>query len=336
MNAAHGRATRATKDTQQVASGTTRRRLSIPNPVSSAREVLAIVRELSLEELRDEALRLPRIAVIARTVDEAREQAERIFGPQARQHVVAQGEDEPWPPRADVVLVERGSRPRRLAGGEAVVEFSAADPVEPLRQTLLRARDDIELPLGRTFPVFRQAAALYVVNTTARVNGQFALVSNIPALVPVVGGVLAAGADTIVLTKNQLMMLYKLAAIHGRDVNNRFRIYQEMIPVVGAGLVWRTVARELAAMLPFAAGTVPKVAIAVAGTYAVGMGAHLYYVEGRPVSGSRARELYRQALDELGRFQRGATPAAGAAGVGEDDRYVIDVDYRSGSSAGMP
>lgn len=312
------------------------RRRMIPNPVSSARELMSVIRELSLDELRDAALRVPRVAVIGPTIKDARAAAVYVFGAEAAQLVVAQDDSEPWPQRADIVLVDRRVRPTRVGGSEHVIEFSSGEPVEAIRSAVIRAGDDFELSLGRTFPALRHAAALHVVNTTSRVNGQFALVSNIPALIPLVGGVLAAGADTIVLTKNQLMMIFKLAAIHGQDVHDRFRIYREMVPVVGAGLVWRTVARELAALVPFAAGTVPKVAIAVAGTYAAGMAAHVYYLEGKRASATRMRAFYQQALDELVKrplFLRShgqkSLPTA-------SNPVVIDADYRSDSSVGMP
>lgn len=298
------------------------------------------MREMSFDDLRDAALRQPRVAVIARNVDEARATAVEVFGPEAPELVVAQGEDEAWPTAADIVLVDRRARPANGRGHyERVVEFSSDEPVERIRQAVVRVGDDMELALGRAFPVLRQPAAMQVVNVTSRVNGQFALASNLPALVPVVGGLLAAGADTIVLTKNQLMMIYKLAAIHDRNLDNRFRIYQEMVPVVGAGLFWRTVARDLAAMLPFAAGAVPKVAIAFAGTFAAGMAAHVYYQEGKRVNSTRMREFYRNALQELrdrpdllrslpipNRLRRDDEPR----------QFIVDVDYKSDASPDMP
>jgi len=310
------------------------------NPVSTVREIFSIVREMSFDDLRDSALRQPRVAVIARTVEEARMAAIDVFGAEAPDLVVAQGEDEPWPNAAEIVLVERRARPDRGRPRYAfILEFSSDDPVERTRQTAIRVDDDMVLALGRAFPALRQQAAMQVINVTSRVNGQFALASNLPALVPVVGGMLAAGADTIVLTKNQLMMIYKLAAIHDRDLDNRLRIYQEMIPVVGAGLIWRTVARDLAAMIPFAAGAVPKVAIAFAGTFAAGMAAHVYYHEGERADNGRMRQFYRNALQELkdrpdilkslpipSRLRRDEEP----------NPVVVDVDYRSDASPNMP
>jgi uncharacterized protein (DUF697 family) len=311
------------------------RRSRIPNPISNVREVLSIVRELSLDALRYSAMTEPRIAIIGHSLAEAREAAEWIFGPEARRLVVAQAEHERWPRGADIVLVDRRARPQKDARGETVIEFSTGESVERIRQAMFRGVGDIELSLGRFFPALRQDAAMYVVNSTSRVNAQFAVASNLPALVPVVGGVLAAGADTIILTKNQLMMIYKLAAIHGHDLDNRMRIYREMIPVVGAGLFWRTVARQLAAMIPFAAGTVPKVAIAFAGTYAAGMAAHIYYCEGERASAERMRAFYQEALEKLPEKITQLPALAGKRLAGDDaaDPHVVDVDYRSGTTA---
>lgn len=317
-----------------------RSRFSAFNPASTARELFSIVREISLDDLHDAALRQPQVTVIARDLGEARRLAIDIFGDEARDLVVALPEDGDWPVAADIVLIERRANPDRSRERyELVIEFSIDEPLEQTRQAIIRVGDDMELALGRSFPVLRSMAAMHVVNLTSRVNAQFALASNLPALVPVVGGMLAAGADTIVLTKNQLMMIYKLAAIHDRNLDNRFRIYQEMVPVVGAGLFWRTIARDLAAMMPFAAGAVPKVAIAFAGTYAAGMAAHVYYLEGKRVDPRRMREFYRHALDQLrdrpeilkalpipARLRRG----------GRDNGVIIDVDYVSETSGDIP
>lgn len=294
---------------------------------------MSVVRELSLDDLHDAAVRPPRVAVIARTVGDARQRALDVFGEDAPALVIAQDENEPWPDRADIVLLDRSSRPPRRTGMSRVVEVSPDQPVAKVQQAVVAVGDDLELGLGRYFPSLRQAASMRVINTTSRVNGQFALMSNIPALVPVIGGVLAAGADTIVLTKNQLLLIYKLAAIHGRDLDNRFAIYREMAPVVGAGLFWRTVARDLAAILPFAAGAVPKVAIAFAGTYAAGMAAHVYYTEGKRASAERMREFYARGIQELKEKPNliRSIPGGGFLKRDEDapEPGVIEADYRT-------
>ena len=116
---------------------------------------------------------------------------------------------------------------------------------------------------------------------------------------PIIGNIAAAGADFIVLTKNQVMMLYKLAAVHGRDLRDQRGILQDVLPVVGAGLLWRTAARQAATWLPFAAGTIPKLAIAYVGTMAVGRAADFYYRTGLKPTRSQMDQFVRQATELL-------------------------------------
>jgi uncharacterized protein (DUF697 family) len=148
----------------------------------------------------------------------------------------------------------------------------------------------------------RAAASKAVIDETAMANAQFALVSNIPAIIPVIGGLAAAGADFIVLTKNQVMMVYKLAAIAGRDLDQQVAIIQEIVPVVGVGFAWRSLARGAASMVPFAAGTLPKVGIAFAGTLMMGRAAEFYYRTNRRPTRAQLEGYTRQALAMLGRL----------------------------------
>jgi uncharacterized protein (DUF697 family) len=169
--------------------------------------------------------------------------------------------------------------------------------VEDLRGRIVSRLEHRQLALGRYLPAFRKQAASAVIAQTARANAEFALLSNIPALIPVVGGIMAVGADTLVLTKNQLMLIYKMAAIHGRDLGQPWRIYAEMLPIVGAGILWRTIARELAALIPFAAGTIPKVFVAYAGTAVAGQTANLYYLQGTQPTSEQLQGFYLRALE---------------------------------------
>ncbi|MCO5175711.1 MAG: hypothetical protein M9890_01910 [Thermomicrobiales bacterium] len=308
-----------------------------PGPVDSARQIFQIVREMSFDDLEQAALRRPRLAVVSTTAEDAQVAALDIFGPEASERVVALGEADPLPDLAEIILVEERAWRARAVSDARVVVFSRSEPIERVWQMLFAREPDIELALGRSFPKLRRAAAAHVVNATSRVNAQFAVVSNIPSLVPVVGGLLAAGADTIVLTKNQLMMIYKLAAIYGRDTSNRMAIYREMVPVVGAGLFWRTVARDMAAILPFAAGAVPKVLIAFTGTFVAGMAAQVYYDEGRRPSRDRLDSFRHWAMREIRR-----TPALLRSvprlrdGFVNSDADVIDVRYTTDVSSEMP
>ena len=133
-------------------------------------------------------------------------------------------------------------------------------------------------------------------------NAQFALVSNIPQLIPIVGNIASAGADLIVLTKNQVMLVFKLAAINGLDLNDQMRLLQEVAPAIGAGFLCRTAAREATNLLPFAAGTIPKVGIAYAGTMVVGLSADFYYRTNKKPTRVQLEQWRKQASDAMKRL----------------------------------
>jgi uncharacterized protein (DUF697 family) len=280
------------------------------------RTMLGVLREVSLEEIREQAERPPRLLIVATTADEARRLGLALTGNEGQSATILRAVDEPidsvGPVDAAVVWdPERtgaGSRVAEALRFESppvtIVRFEGVSPedrdaIDRLRADIVKRNAERAPAFGRALPVFRAAAAKQVISETAAANAQFSLVSNIPTILPIVGNIAAAGADFIVLTKNQVMMLYKLAAVFGRDLRDQRGILQDVLPVVGAGLVWRTVAREAAALLPFAAGTIPKVAIAYVGTTAVGRAAEFYYRTGLKPTRSQMDQFARQAADML-------------------------------------
>ena len=74
--------------------------------------------------------------------------------------------------------------------------------------------------------------------------------SSLPALIPVLGLVLGGMADILVLTKNQAMLVFKLAAIYGRDIDDQIAILKEIMPVIGSAFLWRTAARTAVGLAP--------------------------------------------------------------------------------------
>lgn len=282
--------------------------------LGTIRNFVSVLREISFDDVRDEAETPPRLLVLAPDVATARRLGTSLTGAGGELAVMARELNAPLADlgRFDGVVVfdpERTGAAARardrlpVEGGEApVLPFDGADledesAIERLKSVLVGRLPDRAPAFGRAFPPFRAAAAKSVVDETARANAQFALVANIPAVVPIVGSLASAGADFLVLTKNQLMMMFKLAAIHGRDLHDQRGLFQELIPVVGAGFVWRTVAREAASFIPLAAGTIPKVAIAYAGTLSTGRAADFYYRTNRRPSRDQIQGFYRQAVE---------------------------------------
>ena len=155
---------------------------------------------------------------------------------------------------------------------------------------------DRVLALARTFPGMRESIAQQLVFDSARTNAQFALLSSLPANVPIIGALTSVAADSIILTKNQAMLLLKLAVVHGRPLDAKMQIAAEIMPIVGAAFLWRSIARSLIGLLPGILSAIPKAGVAFAGTYAIGETAHYYYRVGRRPDSAVLDRIAKEAV----------------------------------------
>lgn len=298
--------------------GLSRLRLGVP----AVGDLFSVVRQLSFDELRDEATLPPRLLLLGNEQTTLVALRGALVGDSGAQFLdlALVGDALPHLDSYDgIVLVNLSPSERNeptiarllssdeTAGRTLTCQLPptpgqrdaaiSSDLVDDLRGRIVTRLSHRQLALGRYLPAFRKQAAAAAIGQTARANAEFALLSNIPALIPVVGNIVAAGADFLVLTKNQLMLIYKMAAIHGRDLGQPWRIYAEMLPIVGAGILWRTIARELSALIPFAAGTIPKVLVAYAGTAVAGQTANLYYIQGTRPTSEQLQGFYVRAVE---------------------------------------
>lgn len=288
--------------------------------LSNLKNLAQILRELSLDELKEEAERPPRILVLAPDLDSADALAETLTGEVRSPYVTALRLDTPVD-RLDVydaaivfdpdarretrkLIEDLGRRNDRAL----IITWMSMDPTEHLAAQAVRVRMMNHLPervmsLGRHLPAFVAPAVKAVIDDTSAANAQFALIANVPSVIPLFGTLATVSADLLVLTKNQLLLTYKIAAIHGRDLNDKTKIAREMAPVAGAGFFWRTVAREASTLLPMASGTVPKVAIAYSGTMAIGRAADYYYRFGEKPSKGLMKSYVQMGMESLKRRQ---------------------------------
>jgi uncharacterized protein (DUF697 family) len=291
----------------------------------------SVLREISFDDVREEAQRVPRLLFIGPNGDLAYSTLWMLTGIERSDtiSVVESEQDAGDVGRFDAVLVydpqKTGTadlvrtRLERSDSSAQIFEIlNGSEPgsnaAEQLRQAITDSTPERAPAIGRAYPAFRQAAVKTVINETSSANAQFALIANVPSIVPVVGSLLSVGADVMVLTKNQVMMVYKIAAINGKDLNNQVAILKELMPVIGAGFFWRTVAREATSFLPFAAGSIPKVAIAYTGTLAAGWAADFYYRKGRKPSYAQVRQYIKDASEAALRL-----PAVAKVRNGSDD-----------------
>jgi uncharacterized protein (DUF697 family) len=162
----------------------------------------------------------------------------------------------------------------------------------------------VRLALARHLPGLRDAYLKSLIEETARANAAYAFTSGVAESVPGLGAPLNL-ADIVVLTKNQLVMSYRIALAAGKSGAPR-DLLGEVIGVIGGGLLFRQGARQLIGLIPVA-GIAPKVAVAYAGTWAIGKAVSAWANEGQRLSASAIRGFYREA------WERGKQVAAGLA-----------------------
>jgi uncharacterized protein (DUF697 family) len=177
-----------------------------------------------------------------------------------------------------------------------------------LFNVLVQAAPEVLLSAGRRHVLLREPVAEHIIRDTARVNAQFAALSSLPATLPLVGGLVGDMADILVLTKNQVLLIFKLAGLYGRDLELR-HLVMEILPVVGGAFFWRSTARMLLGLLPTIFSLLPKALVAYIGTYLVGELARYYYRFGDRPPPEMVRDLReegtRLARETLARLKRG-------------------------------
>jgi len=284
--------------------------------MNTFKTMISVLREISLTDIREDAERVPHVLVFGPTQFDARWLADGLFGERQSDTVVTRelsgAVDDldrydaviVYDPHGDAEPLGLNAALRALRAAPPIFRIGGGDPVDDvrlddLRTEMVRRLDNRAIAFARIFPSMRAAASKNEIDQSAIANAQFALVTNIPSLIPVIGGLASAGTDMIVLTKNQAIMVYKLAAIHGRDLHNQVAIFQEIAPIIGAGFVWRSAARAGTTMLPFAAGAIPKVGIAYAATMSMGRAAEFYYRTDMRPSKDQLLGYLRQGMDTV-------------------------------------
>jgi uncharacterized protein (DUF697 family) len=196
----------------------------------------------------------------------------------------------------DLVIDVGGGR-EGAPEGTRIYAVAELDGWENTLDRILEDRPELALPLARNFPVFRRKVALRIISQTAIANAQFALVTGVAEALPITAILLPVNSlsDIVILTKNQVMMILRLAAAYGLPVDYKSRT-KEVAPILANAFGWRAVARELVGVVPFI-GFLPRAMIAYAGTVTVGKAAQLYYETGETVTSSQARRLYREAYE---------------------------------------
>jgi uncharacterized protein (DUF697 family) len=128
-------------------------------------------------------------------------------------------------------------------------------PIAEIAQAVAERLGEGAASLAARLPVLRGPVSEHIVRSFSRKNAVVAAVVFIP------------GADLPALTVNQIRMLVRLGQVHGRGTGRE--LLPEAALTVGAGLGFRTLARQLLDVVPVA-GWAVKSAVAYTGTRALG------------------------------------------------------------------
>ncbi len=203
-------------------------------------------------------------------------------------------------PTVVVIYGEAGAQPgaeiarRGETARVAVTAFEAETVSREISKAILgRVSPKLELALPRRLPPLRRAAFEQLITETANANATYAFTTGLAEIIPVLDIPLNV-SDLIVLTKNQLIMAYKIALIAGKEGSPQHLI-GEILGVLGGGFLFRQLARELVGLVPVW-GIAPKVAVSYAGTRAIGQAVVLWAVEGQQLNKDSLQKLYSNAL----------------------------------------
>jgi uncharacterized protein (DUF697 family) len=166
--------------------------------------------------------------------------------------------------------------------------------VKKLTQAIRQRRVIDELALARFLPAFREPVVKAMIEDVAIANAAYSLGTGILQINPITGLPLTV-ADTVILTKNQAVMAYKIALAMGMQSDFK-SVIPEIAGVIGGGFVLRQAARSLIGLLP-GLGILPKVAISFAGTMAVGEAVYFYASNGEALTGDGLKAMYAKALE---------------------------------------
>ncbi len=169
---------------------------------------------------------------------------------------------------------------------------------------LIECASGVEIAVGRRLPALRDTVAAKLTRDAANNALKVALASAVVDHIPLVGvvlGAFASAGDMVAITGIQVMLMLHIEATYGRDPDVQ-RTWQ-LLPVIGGGFGWRTLARELVGFIPVA-GIAIKGAIAYAGTIVVGESVTFFLEHGHHMTRGQAAQLFDRTKNDALRFAR--------------------------------
>ncbi len=259
-----------------------------PNQLHLVSEAPVRILDLDSAELASSADLIIMI-VLAHKPDQTREQELALKWQAAQKRILILIIPQAEPGSQAISLWTSKARRRVLLGSISDLNFL----IEKFAPAVIDLVPELVLTLGRYFPLFRIPIAQYLIKDTSLSNAAYSMSTGLVQTVTILDIPITI-TDTIVLTKAQAFLVYKLGLVLG--YSTRWQDYiAEFGGVLGSGFVFRQTARSLIGLIPVW-GIIPKTAIAYAGTYVVGNVVLQWYLTGRHLTSSQMRQLYTQAF----------------------------------------
>lgn len=181
----------------------------------------------------------------------------------------------------------------RNAETAAISAVDRESLLHELVPAVIRACKGMEIQLARRVPLVREQVCKKLIDDACFVNSTYSFTTGL-AEINVFLDVPLNLADIVVLTKNQALMAYKISLAMGMAADWRETV-PKLATVVGSAFLWRQAARSLIGLVP-AWGIIPKVAIAYAGTFAVGQAIYHWCDSGEQLKQNMIKPIYNAAL----------------------------------------
>ncbi len=185
-----------------------------------------------------------------------------------------------------------------------------------LARDILANHQPLRFALSYNFPVFRIQHSDIEVNATALQNTTWAVTTAAPNLLPgahqIVTAPIEAVSDFVVLTANEVKLLFELVGLSGHIVNPLACLIEFGI-VLGLAKGAQVIASNIVGKVPAGAGLLVKGAVAYAFTWAIGEAIFFYLSTGQKAGmkflEDRMRHYYGAGIKVAGkalkRIQRG-------------------------------
>jgi uncharacterized protein (DUF697 family) len=161
-----------------------------------------------------------------------------------------------------IAVTEADTVPYVLATDLVRIPPGAGFPVEEIARAVARRLGEDSTSLAARLPVLRGPVCDELIQAFSKRNAIIAAAVFIP------------GVDLPVLTVNQARLVLRIGLAFGHEIDHARGL--ELLGVLGAGLGFRAIARELLDVVPFA-GWAVKGAVAYTGTRAVGEATVRYF-----------------------------------------------------------